>query len=322
MAGNLSTFNSKDRKKGIFHFLLRFLFLLSLVAFLDLALGQGIRLLYFKQKAGYQYRMTYSIDKTGEDILIFGSSRASHHYIPQVFTQVFKRSCFNAGADGQSILFQLALLRAVEKRYDPKVIILDIKFSDFDTSSDNYDRLSILLPYYRSHPEIREIINLRSPIEKFKNISGIYPFNSTVLSILTGILKQVEPEDRNGYLPLYESFKLKLKKENMSHKSLDPNALFALESFAREIRKEKTFAVFVISPYFITLYNTQEKLRVIKRVAYQNGIPLFDYSQDPYFLKNPNLFADEHHLNHEGAKVFSQIIAERVWEEGNREKRQ
>jgi lysophospholipase L1-like esterase len=34
-----------------------------------------------------------------------------------------------------------------------------------------------------------------------------------------------------------------------------------------------------------------------------------DYSQDQFFLNSPSLFADEGHLNNDGAKKFSEIIA-------------
>ena len=60
------------------------------------------------------------------------------------------------------------MLKGVLKRYSPKIIILDIVNKEFQKNADSYEKISPLLPYYNSHPEIRSIVQLRSRYEKHK----------------------------------------------------------------------------------------------------------------------------------------------------------
>ena len=138
----------KIQKNPYQYFLLKSVVLFTIVFVLDYSFGNLLRYFYFKQESGLQYRTTYSIEKTTADILIFGSSRANHHYYPNVFENRMKQSCYNVGRDGNSVLYHSAVLKGVLKRYSPKIVILDIVYGEFRQNQDSYDRLSSLLPYY------------------------------------------------------------------------------------------------------------------------------------------------------------------------------
>ncbi|WP_315814274.1 hypothetical protein [Paraflavitalea speifideaquila] len=141
------------------------IFVLIIVAG-DFLLGQALRYWYFKQQSGLLYRTTYAMDMTNSKALIFGSSRANHHYHPRVIEEGLGLSTYNTGRDGNFILYNTAVLKSTLKRYTPSVIILDLDIFSFNQSPENYDRLSALLPYYKAHEEIRDIVELRSPFEK------------------------------------------------------------------------------------------------------------------------------------------------------------
>ena len=100
--------------------------MLFIVFLLDFSIGKTLRYFYFKQKCGRQYRATYAIEKTTADVLIFGSSRAYHHYVPGIIEDKMQQSCYNTGSPGQSLLFNYATLKAILKRYSPKLIVLDV----------------------------------------------------------------------------------------------------------------------------------------------------------------------------------------------------
>ena len=97
-----------------------------------------------------------------------------------------KLSFYNAGRDGNFMFYHLAVLKGVLNRYSPKIVILDFVAEEFAQNQYSYDRLSSLLPYYKSHPEMRSIINLKSKYEKIKLLSQIYPYNSLMLTIAVG----------------------------------------------------------------------------------------------------------------------------------------
>ena len=123
MVVNLSIFNFdfKMIKKVILNIAL----VLSVVFILDFTIGKTLRYYYFKESSGTHFRTTYAIEKTNADILIFGSSRANHHYVPAIFEDSLKMKFYNTGRDGNGIFFQLAVLKSILKRYTPKIIIFD-----------------------------------------------------------------------------------------------------------------------------------------------------------------------------------------------------
>lgn len=183
-------------------------FLLLVLIILDYTIGRTLRFFYFKETSGLHYRTTFSMDSTRADILIFGASRANHHYVPEVFEDSLKMSFYNTGRDGNGIFYQVAVLKSVLLRYTPRIIIFDYAGS-FMKEEKDYNRLSSILPYYKSHGEIREIVELKSPFEKIKLLSEVYPFNSQLLTIAIGNLeinKKRKP-DNKGYVPLHKEWK-------------------------------------------------------------------------------------------------------------------
>ncbi|MDE3212752.1 MAG: hypothetical protein KGM98_05915, partial [Bacteroidota bacterium] len=148
------------------------------------------------------------MDSTKADLLIFGSSTANHNYYPDSIEKNLRLSCYNTGRDGMSIFYFYAVLKSDLKRYTPKVVILDFFPVEFRKEQMDYDRITALLPYYSSHPELRSIILMKSPYERLKLISRIYPFNSLAFTILGGNLQMNKNREINkgsqGYVPLPE----------------------------------------------------------------------------------------------------------------------
>ena len=63
-------------------FLVKTALFIILVLVIDAALGAGFRYLVPHAKGGDTGRIEYICHRTSEDLLIFGSSRAVHHYDP------------------------------------------------------------------------------------------------------------------------------------------------------------------------------------------------------------------------------------------------
>jgi hypothetical protein len=191
------------------HLLFKLAVALVFLICLDFLFGSTIKNFYFRQTSGPEFVTTYSIEKTKADFLILGSSRADHHYHPGVIEDKLKISCHNAGRDGFDIFYHYAILKASLSRYKPEIVILDLNTEDFRKLKDSYDRLSALLPYYKDHPEIREIVDLKSRIERIKMLSRIYPFNSTLSYIILGNTEynRKRRNEINGYVPFKKYIK-------------------------------------------------------------------------------------------------------------------
>lgn len=284
-------------------FTINLLLFAGLLILIDLAAGRVLRLFYFRQVSGLEYRTTYSMEKSKADILVFGTSRANHHYVPQVFENAFHQSFYNTGRDGESILYEYAVLKSALTRYTPKVIILDLLINEFDYDQDSYDRLSCLLPYYRSHPEIRDVVDKMGPLEKYKLYSSIYPYNSSVLTIIMGNRKNDGEKELKGYIPLSGASKVRIDTVRIEPRPLDSMKIQVFKNFIKECQVRGIRLFVVVSPELAPLNNFRS-IEIGQTVASQCGVPFFNYVQDSCFTGKPKLFYDRTHLNDSGARLF------------------
>ena len=302
-------FSDYDVKKNPYkYFFFKLVVLFALVFVSDFLIGNVLCYYYFKQQRGADYLTTYSIDSTRADLLIFGSSRASHHYQPAVFENHLNLTCYNAGRDGNFLFYHYGVLEAVLKRYSPKMIILDFVHGEFSKSQNSYDRISSLLPYYRSHPEMRSIIELKSPYEKLKFLSKIYPYNSLMLIMAGGntLFSKKEREDIDGYIPLTNVWNDAIKIENTPIKyEIDSIKIKVYKSFIQACINSKVKLYIICSPYFLKSTDADYSVKLAEEIANKYNVKFFDYSRDSTFINSPKLFYNAEHLNNEGAKVFS-----------------
>lgn len=303
------------KKESVKLLFINLMILLLLVYSFDFALGYILSNYYFKQESGIQFRSTYAIEKTRSDILIFGSSRANHHYYPDIFEREFKLSYYNVGRDGNFIFYNYAVLKAILKRYTPKIIILDFVYEEFKQDPGSYDRISSLLPYYKSHPEMRSIIELKSKFERIKLLSNIYPYNSSIFGIIAGNsgFNKNRKSDIKGYVPLNQKWNKPVYFNHNSPKYLiDSLKLRIFESFINDCINSKVKLYVVCSPYLIKSSYPDYSVLLAKGIARNKGIIFFDYSKDTTFTAKPYLFADIAHLNDSGAILFSQKLAKDI----------
>lgn len=308
----------KDYTENKYYFLFnRLIVLMVILLLLDFSIGNTMRYFYFNQKSGKHYRTTYTMEEVKTGIIVLGSSRANHHYHPEVFENVLGDSFYNAGRDGNFIFYHYAVLKSALKRYTPDIVILDILRDEFSKNQFSYDGLSSLLPYYRDHPEIRPIVELRSPYEKVKLISSIYPYNSAIFSIIAGNLglRSEKGKEKKGYVPITKIYDGTVPETfPVSEGEIDPHKIAVFDSLTEECITAGVSLFIICSPYYSTVEDT-ETLEIARNIAQKYDIPFFDFSSEPTFIGRPELFADADHLNDEGAKIFSSIVAGKIREE-------
>lgn len=285
----------------------------TIVFVFDFAIGRTLRYFYFKETSGLDYRTTYAMDSTKAGILIFGSSRANHHYVPEIYEDSLKMTFYNSGRDGNGIFFQTAVLKSALKRYTPKVIILDFA-EDIKKERRSYDRMSSLLPYYWKHEEIRKAVELRSPFEKIKLLSEIYPFNSEILTIAIGNLEinKKRKSDNKGYVALYKEWEKGIDSITINDMyEADSNKVNAFREFLVQAKKSGAIVFVVYSPIFIK-FNKLQDINICRELCSSENVTFWDFSKDTLFLNNRQLFQDIEHLNNNGAKIFSNLMVDKI----------
>jgi hypothetical protein len=277
---------------------------LLLIAISDFVIGKGMKFLYQKQKSGLLYRTTYCIDSTRADYLVFGSSRANHHYDPQVFENALHASFYNCGRDAQGVLYSCAVISAVIERYSPKCIIIDIRPDEFTQSDEG--TLATLLPYHRNNA-IRPYLKYDGRFQDVKLISSIYPYNSLFTNLLVG-LKPNHEEDYKGYVPLYTLNGGGEMKTLTEKKQADSNKVDAFYRLLSKLNERHIRTLLVVSPAHAKYVNpVTSKVCSVAAQSYPNTLFL-NFVNKPDWQDN-KYFSDDNHLNNKGAGLFSNVIA-------------
>ena len=291
---------------------------LILVFILDYIGGYVARGFYFGLKNGQYAQMTYAIDSTNHEMVILGSSRASHHYESKLMEEGTQWSVYNAGRDGQFLPYYCALLDAISNREKPKKIILDVNVWDLAPNDGKIDKLSMLLPYYSTHPEFLKYIHGISDWESLKLMSKSYPYNSTLFIMTYDYLFINNKSDsQNGFVPLNYTMPEKdfliYKKNKLAYDirrekrgvPFDQSAIQYYEYFLKTVDSLKIPTHIIISPTLLKEPATKEKLKLETMTRNYNLITFLDFSSDTTFNDHYEKFADEFHLNDVGAKEFS-----------------
>lgn len=288
-----------DMKK----FLINITFFFAIVAVVDFSLGKVFH--YLQAHAGGRTGAEYYVcEKATEDVIIMGSSRASHHYVPEIISEKLGMSCFNGGQDGNGIILQYGRWKMMSERYTPKLVIYDVT-PDFDLfENDNIRYIDRLKPYCYD-TEVRDYVCSLYPEEKMKLISRLYRNNYKFLESLSDIIHK---EKISGYIPLYGNIRDEVAKvpENSErhYEKYDGEKCAYLRVLAEEIKNNGGLIVFVVSPYWKTLdYDYSE----IERIANELNVPLLNYSKCS-LSNNKEYFEDSVHLNDKGARVFMGML--------------
>ena len=295
-------------------YLLKVLILLIIVYCLDFTIGFCLRKYYFSQTQGEYSVLTRTIEnpkKQKYDLLVFGSSKAKRHYNPAIISDSLNITCYNAGNDGMGILYSNALFDLIIEKYNPEFVLLDVINDELDYASFSYDQLGVFNPYVDKYPILWETLKLRSPFEKIKHISKIYPFNSMADKIIKGNMGENSEIDIDGFSPEFGIWKESLKEIKFEEKQLDTNKLVAFESFLTKCKNRNIKIAVIFSPEYHHILNNSNSIGYIMEKCQELDVDFISYKNDEYFSNN-ELFRDQRHMNEQGAIFFSTKLSSMI----------
>ncbi|MGN6264840.1 MAG: hypothetical protein ACTHM5_04160 [Ginsengibacter sp.] len=290
-------------------FVFKFILLCFVLVLADFVIGKTLKHYYFKINSGSLFHITFAIDSTNAETLVFGSSRAIHHYVPKVFADELNTTFYNCGEDATGLIYSAALIKAVTARYKPKRILLDIL--PFEFSFSESDRLSKLLPY-QDNPAIYPYILSISPYEKIKLVSQSYPFNSLATSIISRNLSKDKLQKTEGYLELdgtMDSVRPPLSEEEGKIIGQKINIYKDLLSYINQLNIP---TYIVISPFYAEVLTSKSEGIAKKYCQTYKNVHFISFINRADYLKNHKLFKDFMHLNNFGASKFSKEICDQI----------
>ncbi len=297
--------------------------LLIVVFVLDFSIGSWLKKMFFKQKHGDDAVTSYVIEHANDSILVFGSSRASHHYVPDVLSSITGKTVYNAGRDEMTITYTNAILPLVYKRYSPSVIIIEV--APFELNISNYEPIvkqrisTVLLPFAAKYPDLISTVCLAGKTERYKMMaSRIYPYNSLAGTIIQNTYTHMGHVSIKGYEPLSGAidsinYTKSIWGDFTKDKPLEPTLIKTLKEIIAITKQHHTKVILTISPfYFAHDFSKNSSYYKIQKIAATNNIPFYDFSHDAPYLMNPHLFKDDVHLNDSGAHIYSRMFAEKI----------
>ena len=289
--------------------ILKTLVYLALVVLGDFVFGKAIGYMVNHIDVGGQGRDNYICREMKDEVLVFGSSRAVHHYETQVMADSLGMSAYNCGADGCGILLAYARLSMATERYQPKIIIYDVVAGYDLLKSDNMSQLKWIRNWY-DRKGIPELFQDVEPSEKYKMMSQTYRYNSSFVKsafvFLTGEAMEVNV---NGFVPLEGVMKPKKKRVLKGKNEVEEDSVKMkyMEKFVQLAKGSKL--IFVKSPIWYEEDSLKmEEMRGFKEWCERKGIPFHDFTNHPKYMHHEEYFNDGKHMNAVGAREFTKDL--------------
>ena len=292
-------------------FIVKVLIFFILVFAFDLLFGQACNFLNSHAIGGDTKRHYYVCNETKESVLVFGSSRAHHHYNPAIISDSLGVSCFNCGQEGAGAILNYGRSLLISERYKPQLIIYDvIPIYDLLLEEDNHKYLGLLKPYYHCYgiPEIFESVD---KTEKYKMLSNMYRYNTRFIQMVSDNIHPMGETDFKGYCPFNEEMDtLKISRTKVEKKEYNYDQI-KIEYF-RNITDvfNETRLIFVVSPFWNGVDSTV--FQPVKSLCNEKSIDFIDFSNCPKYVHHNEYFKDGFHLNSTGADEFTKDLMSEI----------
>lgn len=287
-------------------FILNCLLFVAIFVVCDFIAGKAINILANKSVSGQVLKNHEIAETITPDVLILGSSRSTHHYVPYMMADSLGRSVYVAGQDGNGILMMWPVMRLISDRHKPELVIYDLTPA-FDVVEDSPQKyLRYLRPLWNRNSAVDSIISEIDPAEPLKLNLSTYRYNSMAPSILSGL----RPGEvyRDGYIPLYGDFATGNEANTAMGDTVavSPLKLKFFDDMMTYAWRNGIEMLFVYSPHYSPA--PDHSLDDLGALIRRNGFTLIDYSGNNDFVLNKELFRDPDHLNHSGAEKFTEQI--------------
>ena len=254
----------------------------------------------------------FTVEKVDADVVVIGSSKASHHYVPQMLEDSLDMTVYNCGQDGCFFLYQNCIINMILDRYTPKMILWDIQPGSFvgEDHSNEYQNIRYLSPYYPANTWAESYINSESPKMRYRMMSRMFAFNSKALNYVFPLVTHSSATE-NGYIPLATEGYLYPEMSKQAEMEGEVNRVYLdlLNETMKRCGENDVELRVCISPEFsqksaLTVAAEEE----IGKVAMSNDVNFTNAHSDECFMQDSTLFKDTSHLNDKGARAFTGII--------------
>ncbi len=255
-------------------------------------------------------------------LLAMGNSRCAHHVIPQQLNE----NAFNLSHNGMSLVFHTGLIDQLISNEKIKIdtILLhlerdEIIGKDYSLKQD----IQHLKYYYNKNEWIRERINGLSYFEPLKYSLASYKWNGKVMNIINNRIKSdMNKIPHNGYVFVLPGDRDSVNVTWSYDRRIANNITYSGDTINIDFKKNIEHLVALCKEKNVTLVLFTSPIYHPAPGFEKMDLMLQDYfkSEGAIYINYFNAFAsderfatyhlwkDAQHLNHEGAKIFTDVL--------------
>ena len=292
-------------------FLLKLLFIAIITISADRLLALAAAHFYRTATTTDEYKLNQVTYHMLAPLIFMGSSRCHHHYVPAIIADSLKTDVYNAGLWGmRNIYFQYSLLSNILEHYTPKTIVLEIHPIDYlQTPFSDLETMGALAPFIHHSAGCDK--TLKKAGFYYKNLfSHLYRYNSQFANLLFGnISLRTDPADA-GFKPLsgtLDTTQRKIEPEKFPF-APDQEKIKYLQAFIEKCQEKGIKLLFIYSPMYAVEKNSR-LFDIPADLALKNNVPFINHYYLEGITNHREYYFDYGHLNTEGAKKYSSIVA-------------
>lgn len=264
------------------------------------------------KNAELRQRYKYELNEDSAEILIIGGSRAMFCYKPGIIRDSLGMSVYDAGLDGVGVIGQYLSVKNALQNGGLKVIIFDL--GDLQMSYKwNQGKISAYYPYYWKDKNVKALVDDCNPKAKWLLMSALYQYNSCYHDIIRTYFQKKENE--YGYEPLPYTGKewrpVYWKEKDEMYKP-DPWAEKYLDRIVQLCKENQIQLVITMAPGLGSGFKGSSLY--LSNYCDKKEIPFWDFTKLEELNNNSKYFKDYNHLNCEGVKIFTPILAHKLKE--------
>ena len=292
-------------------FILTLLIIASITLIADRMLTTVVKYFYKTTTTTDEYKLNEVMHSMRAPVIFMGSSRCHHHYVPSIISDTLKTDVYNAGLWGmRNIYFQYSLLGNILKRYTPKTIVYEIHPIDYlQTPFSGIETMGVLTPFVGYSSACDEVLKKAGLYYKI-SVSHLYRYNSLFPNLIAGNISSRSNSADKGLKALTGQLNTKsqkLKPEEFPFK-IDQQKLAYLNRFINVCKQRNIQLIFIYSPMYAVKSETN-LFKIPESIALKNNILFINNYNMNGITGHPELFFDYGHLNLEGAKKYSSMVA-------------
>lgn len=302
-------------RKGLIKLLSTIAIVIGFVAVADYILGKVVdRMLPAISNQGQIGSTYFALNEVEYPILVVGSSRASHHYVPGILADSLGMEAYNIGRDGCFFSYNCCVIQSILDRYAPEVLVWE---TSMDVLSSDNDPMESLYPYYGKNRFVTECIKADCDwTERAPLVSNLYKYNSNLIRIASRYAaRNSYPEDKlNGYIPLppkkWTPVERKTASDSGAAEIIDEVKVRRFKAVLSMALEKGVRLIVVNSPSYMATGKVSESEKLMREICDSMGVTIKNFAQAEGIYDNIDCWVDYGHMSSTGAEVYTRRFIE------------